>query len=109
MWKVAIVGPGGVGGLVGGVLARGGHDVRYVGRPPTAAALNATGLTVHSAQFGDFAVPAVAADRLSTPVELTVLATKATALPEALDDLAPPAAAGLTGLTGLVLPLLNGV
>jgi 2-dehydropantoate 2-reductase len=100
MWNVAIVGPGGVGGLIGAVLTRAGHHVVYVARPETAAALSEDGLTVHSAQFGDFTVPAEAVERLTTPVELTVLATKATALPAALDNIAPD---------GLVLPLLNGV
>jgi 2-dehydropantoate 2-reductase len=102
MSKVAIVGPGGVGGLLGGVLTRAGHDVVYVARPETAAALNGRGMSVHSVQFGTFTVPARAVESLSSPVDLAVVATKATTLHDALDRLAAPAAT-------LVLPLLNGV
>jgi 2-dehydropantoate 2-reductase len=103
-WSVAVVGPGGVGGLVGGVLARAGHRVVYVARPDTAAALNAHGLRVRSVEFGDFEVPARAVTRLTEPVDMCVIAVKATSLDAALGTV--PAA---TTDTGLVLPLLNGV
>lgn len=103
-WSVAVVGPGGVGGLVGAVLSRAGHPVVYVARPETAAALAAGGLDVASAQFGDFHVPATAVSRLASPVDLCVVAVKATALDPALDGV-PAEVLG----DGLVLPLLNGV
>jgi 2-dehydropantoate 2-reductase len=103
-WRVAVVGPGGVGGLIAGVLARAGHPVRIVARPDTAEALTARGLTVQSRQFGDFHVPVVAAPRLTGPVDACIVAVKATALPAALDAV-PAGALG----DGLVLPLLNGV
>jgi 2-dehydropantoate 2-reductase len=103
-WSVAVVGPGGVGGLVGAVLARAGHPVVYVARPQTAAALTAGGLDVASGQFGDFHVPAAATTRLAAPVDVCVVATKATDVDTALD--AVPA--DVLG-AGLLLPLLNGV
>ncbi|GAA4445126.1 ketopantoate reductase family protein [Phytohabitans houttuyneae] len=103
-WSVAVVGPGGVGGLVGAVLTRAGHPVVYVARPQTAAALTAGGLSVTSPQYGDFHVPAVAEHKLAAPVDLCVIATKATDLDAALDGV-PAEALG----AGLVLPLLNGV
>ncbi|HTJ36169.1 MAG TPA: 2-dehydropantoate 2-reductase [Dactylosporangium sp.] len=102
MSNVAIVGPGGVGGLLGGVLTRAGHDVVYVARPETAAALNERGMSVHSVQFGDFTVPARAVESLTSPVDVAVVATKATTLSDALGRLAAPA-------PRIVLPLLNGV
>jgi 2-dehydropantoate 2-reductase len=101
---VAVVGPGGVGGLLGALLTRAGHRVVFVARPGTAEALNAAGLTVHSAQFGDIRVPATAATLLDGPVDACVVAVKATALDAALARV-PPGALG----DGLVLPLLNGV
>ncbi|GAA1529746.1 2-dehydropantoate 2-reductase [Dactylosporangium maewongense] len=103
-WRVAVVGPGGVGGLLGAVLTRAGNPVRYVATPGTADALNAGGVTVDSAQFGSFHVPATAGTRLTGPVDLCVLAVKATALTAALDALP----AGDLG-DALILPLLNGV
>jgi 2-dehydropantoate 2-reductase len=101
-WTVAVVGPGGVGGLVGAVLARAGNEVVYVATPATAAALNAGGMHVRSAEFGGIDLPATAVTNLDAPVDLCVIATKATALEAALD--AVPSVGD-----GLVLPLLNGV
>jgi 2-dehydropantoate 2-reductase len=102
LWSFAVVGPGGVGGLVGAVLARAGHDVVYVARPDTAEALNANGIDVQSVEFGDFRTPARAVTRLDEPVDACVVAVKATALDAALDEVS------VTG-SGLLLPLLNGV
>jgi 2-dehydropantoate 2-reductase len=103
-WTVAVVGPGGVGGLLGAVLARAGNRVVYVATPPTAAALNAGGMRLRSAQFGEIDGAATAVTRLDSPVDACVVATKATALEAALAGV-PAAALG----DGLVLPLLNGV
>ena len=101
---MAVVGPGGVGGLLGAVLTRAGHRVVYVARPDTAATLNAEGIEVSSAQFGDFHVPATALPRLTEPVDLCLIAVKATSLADALASL-PARALG----DGLLVPLLNGV
>jgi 2-dehydropantoate 2-reductase len=103
-WSVAVVGPGGVGGLLGAVLARAGHPVVYVARPDTAAALNSGGLRVRSVQFGEFEVSATAAPRLAGPVDVCLVAVKTTSLDAALAGV-PPETLG----DGLVLPLLNGV
>jgi 2-dehydropantoate 2-reductase len=100
--RTAVVGPGGVGGLVGALLARAGAPVVYVARPETATALAANGLTVHSVQYGDFRVPATAVTTLTEPVDLCVLAVKETSLAAALADLP-------VDRVGLVLPLLNGI
>jgi 2-dehydropantoate 2-reductase len=102
--SVAVVGPGGVGGLLGAVLTRAGHPVVYVARPGTAEALNAGGLRLHSVEFGDIEVPARAVTRLAEPVDLWLFAVKATSLEAAL----PAVPADALG-DALVLPLLNGV
>jgi 2-dehydropantoate 2-reductase len=86
------------------VLTRAGHDVVYVARPDTAAALNSGGLSVRSAEFGEFQVPARAVPGLAGPVEVCLVAVKATDLDAALAGV-PAEALG----DGLVLPLLNGV
>jgi 2-dehydropantoate 2-reductase len=101
---VAVVGPGGVGGLLGAVLTRAGHPVVYVAKPDTAAALNSAGMSVRSAQFGEFQVPAPAVDRLAEPVDVCLVAVKATSLDAALAGVP----AGTLG-DGLVVPMLNGV
>jgi 2-dehydropantoate 2-reductase len=104
LWSVAVVGPGGVGALVGALLARAGHTVVYVARPNTAAALNADGLTVRSAEFGEFHVAVTAAPQLPGPVDLCLITVKATSLVAALDRV-PAKTLG----RGLVVPLLNGM
>jgi 2-dehydropantoate 2-reductase len=101
---VAVVGPGGVGGLLGALLTRAGHEVRYVARPDTAAALNANGIDVTSAEFGRFHVPARAAPELTGPVDLCLVTVKSGSLDAALDSVPAGAVAD-----GLVVPLLNGV
>jgi 2-dehydropantoate 2-reductase len=104
MRAFAVVGPGGVGGLLGAVLARAGNEVVYVARPETAAVLNADGISLTSAQFGAFHVPAHAVPALERPVDACIFAVKANHLPAALDAVPPDVLGG-----GLVLPLLNGV
>jgi 2-dehydropantoate 2-reductase len=103
-WSVAVVGPGGIGGLIGAVLARAGHPVLYVARPDTAAALNSGGIRVRSAEFGEFHVPVTAAPQLLGPVDVCIIAVKATSLAAAIDAV-PAQTLG----QGLVVPLLNGV
>jgi 2-dehydropantoate 2-reductase len=75
-----------------------------VAKPDTAAALNSDGIRVRSAQFGEFHAPAPAAPQLAGPVDLCLVAVKATSLDAALAGV-PAQALG----DGLVLPLLNGI
>jgi 2-dehydropantoate 2-reductase len=103
-WNVAVVGPGGVGGLLGAVLTRAGHQVVYVAKPATAAVLNSRGMSVRSAQFGEFHISATAVPVLTEPVDLCLLTVKAASLEAALAGVPADAVAG-----GLVLPMLNGV
>jgi 2-dehydropantoate 2-reductase len=102
--RFAVLGPGGVGGLLAGLLVRGGHDVVCLAREETAAALEGGGLTVRSATFGDFQVPVRAATVLDEPVDAVLVTVKATAL-EAACERVPAAVLG----GALVVPFLNGV
>ncbi|MFF9085199.1 ketopantoate reductase family protein [Streptomyces sp. NPDC014991] len=101
---VAVLGPGGTGGLLAALLSRAGHRVVCVARDDTAGALRRTGITVRSPQFGDFTTPVEADTELRGPVDACLIAVKHTALDEALTRV-PAAALG----DGLVVPLLNGV
>ncbi len=99
--KVAVLGPGGVGGLVAGALDRAGTPTIVVARGVTAALIAERGLRVSSVRLGEFVAHPRATGRLEEPVDALVVATKATGLREALERIeAPPA---------LVLPLLNGL
>jgi 2-dehydropantoate 2-reductase len=104
--KIAVLGPGGVGGLVAGALDRAGTPVVVVARESTAELIAERGLRVSSVRLGDFLAHPRALARLEEPVDALVVATKATGLREALDRIADRPS---SGPPGLVLPLLNGL
>jgi 2-dehydropantoate 2-reductase len=98
---IAVLGPGGVGGLVAGALDRAGTPVTVVARKETAAAIARDGLRIRSLSLGDFTARPAAVAALEEPVDVLLVAPKATALGEALERVpAEPA---------LVVPLLNGI
>jgi 2-dehydropantoate 2-reductase len=99
--KVAVLGPGGVGGLLAGALERGGTEVVVVARESTAAAIGQRGLRVRSVIFGEFVTHPRVVPRLEEPVDALIVATKAGGLVAALERIAvePP----------IVLPQLNGL
>jgi 2-dehydropantoate 2-reductase len=99
----AVLGSGGIGGLVAAALARGGADVVLLMRPETLARYAGT-LAVESAVLGDFEIAVSAASELDREVDAVWVATKASGLAAAL-ELAPPDRVG----SAAVVPLLNGV
>ncbi|MFJ8478099.1 ketopantoate reductase family protein [Kitasatospora sp. NPDC094011] len=101
---VAVLGPGGVGGLLAGLLARDGHRVVCVAGERTAAVLNREGLRVRSDQFGEFTARVEAVTELREPVDALFVTVKETALATALDRVEPQALGA-----GIVVPLLNGL
>jgi 2-dehydropantoate 2-reductase len=99
--SIAILGPGGVGGLLAGALTRAGADVTVVARASTAAAIAREGVRVESVRLGAFTARPATTERLRAPVDVLLVATKAAGLEVALARVeAPPA---------LVVPLLNGL
>jgi len=101
---VAVLGPGGVGGLVAAVLARRGDQVTCLAPPATAAELAANGLELRSPALGDVKVAVAAASRLDHPVDVCFVTVKAGQLAAAVAAV-PPETLG----DGLVVPLLNGI
>ena len=102
--SVAVLGPGGVGGLLAAVLARAGSSVVVLAGDATAGAIARDGLHLRSKRFGDFDVRVRTATHLSEPVDACLVAVKATQLRDALDRV-PADALG----EGLVIPFLNGL
>src|SRR3954468_12209813 len=102
--RFAVLGPGGVGGLLAALLARSGSAVTCLAEASTTQAIATAGIRVASARFGDFVAPVAAAERLSEPVDVCLVTVKATQLLGALDRL-PPDVVG----SALIVPLLNGV
>ncbi|MGH2902136.1 MAG: ketopantoate reductase family protein [Solirubrobacteraceae bacterium] len=99
--KIAVLGPGGVGGLIAGLLERAGTPVLVVAREQTAEAIAARGLRIDSVNFGEFVVRPRVVSRLDQPVDVLIVATKASGLASALERVG--------GQPKLVLPLLNGL
>jgi 2-dehydropantoate 2-reductase len=99
----AILGVGGIGGLLGGALARRGGDVLLLMRPQSLTAYDGR-LAVVSAVLGDFEVDVRATSALEQEVDVLWISTKALDLEPAL-ALAPPDVVG----DAVVIPLLNGV
>ncbi len=112
---IAVLGPGGVGGLIAGALDRAGASdhararasgaagafVTIVARESTVGAIEQRGLRVSSVLLGELIAHPRAVARLEEPVDALIVATKAIGLQEALERIAAP--------PRLVLPLLNGL
>ncbi|MCZ6645404.1 MAG: 2-dehydropantoate 2-reductase [SAR324 cluster bacterium] len=105
--KIAIMGSGGIGGYLGGLLAKSGEEVTFIARGPHLETMRNKGLRVESTVSGDFSVSDVQAT--DDPgevgeVELVVMTTKAYDLEAAAEAIQP-----MVGQNTVVLPLLNGV
>jgi len=99
----AILGAGGIGGLVGGALARAGRDVVLLLRPETLAR-HPRRIRVESAVLGDFEAEVDIVSELDRDVDVLWVSPKAPDLEAAL-ALAPPERVG----AAVVVPFLNGV
>jgi 2-dehydropantoate 2-reductase len=96
----AILGAGGVGGLIGACLARSGAAVTLVVKPESLARYPAD-LQLESA-FGNFSVPVSRAAKVP-PVDVLWITVKATQLDSALAAVTRPRS------IGAIVPLLNGI
>jgi 2-dehydropantoate 2-reductase len=103
--KIAVLGPGGVGGLIAGLLERAGTSVIVVAREATAEAIAERGLRVDSVSFGEFVTHPPAVARLEEQVDVLIVATKASGLKPALERVGRSPGCQ----PKLVLPLLNGL
>jgi 2-dehydropantoate 2-reductase len=99
----AVLGAGGVGGFVGGALAKVGHPVTLLVRSGRQNHYPDQ-LTIESATFGTFEAPVRVTDRIDEPFDIVWTTVKATALEAALEAV-PEHDLG----SGVVVPLLNGV
>src|SRR5436305_15152877 len=101
MSRIAVLGPGGVGGFLAAALARAGEEVLVIAHEATAHHIERGGIHVTSVRLGDFTARPGALPRLTEPVDALLVATKANGLPAALEriDAEPP----------LIVPMLNGL
>jgi 2-dehydropantoate 2-reductase len=99
--RIAVLGPGGVGGLLAGALDRAGTPVVVVATESTAAVIRERGLRVQSVSLGRFVAHPESVDRLQEGVDAVIVATKASGLEPAIERIAVA--------PRLVLPVLNGL
>lgn len=104
MSRYAVLGPGGVGGLLAVLLAEAGHEVVVVAREPSVERLREGGFHLSSPLFGERTARPDVVARLDRAVDAVFVATKATVVEEALAGL-PPEVVG----EALVVPFLNGI
>ena len=102
--SVAVLGPGGIGGLLAALLARGGTSVEVLASESTSRAIAERGLRVESQRFGKFQVSMRAGTHLDSPVDACLITVKNTQLREALERV-PSNVLG----EGLVVTFLNGI
>ncbi len=98
--RVAVLGPGAVGGVIAVGLERAGVPVVCVARPDTAQLIGSEGLILRHGDETETARPE-AVSELREPVELLLVTVKAPALEDALERLKAPA--------DTIVPLLNGI
>ncbi len=101
---MAVLGPGGVGGLLAALLARAGDSVVVLASETTARTIGERGLQLQSARFGDVKVDVDSAVELQSSVDACLITVKATQLDEALKRV-PATVLG----HALLVPFLNGI
>lgn len=102
--RIAILGAGAIGGMLGVLLAGAGNDVVVLASERTATAINVGGLTLRSTRFGESHARVPARPWLTAPVDVLFVAVKA---PDLLAALSRVPTQWLHG--AVVVPLLNGV
>ena len=104
--RVAVVGAGAIGGVLGARLQQAGHDVVFIARGATLAALQTRGLVLDSID-GDLTLPSVqATDDPGTVgvVDVVLVCVKATQVASLAPSLRP-----MVGAATAVIPVQNGV
>jgi 2-dehydropantoate 2-reductase len=100
--KIAVVGAGAIGSLVGGLLAHAGEDVTLIARKPHVEAVSRDGLFINGV-LGEFTVKVEAAEQLDFRSDIVLLTAKAQDV-EAVCKKIKPYAQGIP-----IVALQNGV
>lgn len=105
--KIAVFGIGGVGGIVGGTLAKNHIDTYFYVRGENLEAIRRKGLKVQSVSLGNFTVhPKLASDNATElgAMDAVFVSCKGYSLKSACEAIVP-----MIKPTTVVIPLLNGV
>lgn len=104
LMRFAVLGPGGVGGLIAALLARAGDSVLVLAGDATAREIHDHGIRVESERFGNFTATVAPAAQLSERVDAVLITVKATHLQEAMKRVPPEAVRD-----AILIPFLNGL
>ena len=88
--RIAVLGAGAVGGMLGVLLANAGHDVTLLASDRTSTEINVNGLTLRSGRFGELRAPVPARPWLTAAVDVLFVAVKAPDLLAALTRVPAP-------------------
>jgi 2-dehydropantoate 2-reductase len=102
--RIAVLGAGAVGGMLGVLLAEAGHDVTLLASDRTSTGINVNGLTLRSGKYGELRAAIPARPWLTAPVDVLFVTVKAPDLLAALTRAPAPLLRDAA-----VVPLLNGV
>lgn len=102
--KVAVLGPGAIGGFIAAVFWRYGVEVTCVARESTAELISRDGIRFESVMFGDYVARTRAVASLDVQPALLFVTTKATSLESALDRVDKNFVNN-----AVIIPLLNGI
>ena len=105
--KIAVLGMGGIGGVVGAALAHEYDDIYFIARGKSLEVIQNKGLTLESDQLGTFTVhPAGVTDQVEEIgiVDILIIATKSYGLEAACRQ-----CTSIIDQNTVVIPLLNGV
>lgn len=83
--RIGVVGAGAVGGAIAALLSRAGHEVEVTARGEHLEAIQEHGILLSGA-WGDYRAQVDATERLTSGVELVIVATKAQDAPAAIRD-----------------------
>lgn len=103
--RILMTGAGATGGYFGARLAQAGRDITFLVRPGRAEQIRRDGLRIISPHGNLTLSPRLLTrDQISEPFNLIILAVKAYALDQAIQDLA-----SAVGPDTVIVPLLNGM
>ena len=102
--KIAVLGPGAIGGLLASLFCKSGHQVTCIDKKENVGALNAGGLKINSKFFGNFTAAPRFTEKLDFEPDLLFITVKAPFLEKAVT------VAEISFLkNSTIIPLLNGL
>ncbi len=101
--KIAVLGPGAIGGLLASLLFRKGHDVICIGTDEDVAVIRTEGMRIESSVYGNFVARPQAETILMGKPDVLFITVKAPHLNSALSKIQI-----IRNSNTIVVPLLNG-